>query len=79
MEIVRLSWLINRVVNTIRSWLDVHYLEAQDAHILNRVERFVESVAAEGSQITAKQLTNLVARRVCLLCCSAWMIHCAIV
>jgi hypothetical protein len=57
-------WLMIRVVNTIRSWLDVHYLEDQDASILDRVDQFVDALTAEGSGMMAKQLTNLVIRRV---------------
>jgi son of sevenless-like protein len=55
---------MNRVVNTIRSWIDVHYLEEQDAAMLDRVEEFATALSAEGSLTMGKQLANLVARRV---------------
>lgn len=53
-----------RVVNTIRSWLDTHYIEVQDAPILERVEKFAEDLQNEGAQTMSKQLQGLVARKV---------------
>lgn len=55
-----------RVVNTIRSWLDTHYIEVQDAPILERVEKFAEDLQNEGSQTMSKQLQGLVARKASL-------------
>jgi hypothetical protein len=55
--------MTNRVVNTIRSWLDTHYIEIQDAPILERVEKFAEDLQSEGSQTMSKQLQGLVARK----------------
>lgn len=52
-----------RVVNTIRSWLDTHYIEVQDAPILERVEKFAEDLQNEGAQTMSKQLQGLVARK----------------
>lgn len=56
--------LISRVVNTLRNWLDVHYLEDQDASMLDRIDQFTEALHAEGSVTMATQLSNLVIRRV---------------
>jgi son of sevenless-like protein len=69
--------LIRRVVNTLRNWLDVHYLEDQDASMLDRVDRFTEALHAEGSVTMATQLSNLVIRRVSLSClvCQACADH----
>jgi hypothetical protein len=55
------------VINTIRNLLDIHYLEDQDASMLDRVEQFVEALHAEGATTMATQLSNLVTRRVRLL------------
>lgn len=52
-----------RVVNTIRSWLDTHYIEVQDKPILERVEKFAEGLENEGTQTMSKQLYGLVARK----------------
>ena len=52
------------MVNTLRNWLDVHYLEDQDASMLDRVDQFTEALHAEGSVTMATQLSNLVIRRV---------------
>jgi len=58
------SSLTFRVINTIRNLLDIHYLEDQDASMLDRVEQFVEALHAEGATTMATQLSNLVTRRV---------------
>jgi len=58
------SQLTSRVINTIRNLLDIHYLEDQDASMLDRVEQFVEALHAEGATTMATQLSNLVTRRV---------------
>ncbi|ORY35356.1 hypothetical protein BCR39DRAFT_3332 [Naematelia encephala] len=53
-----------RVSNTIRSWLDVHYLEAEDAPILDRIEHFAGvTLVANGSELLSKQLLTLVQRK----------------
>jgi son of sevenless-like protein len=54
------------VSNTIRSWLDVHYLAAEDADVLDRIEEFASTTLLDnGSELLSKQLVLLVRRRVC--------------
>ena len=54
-----------RVSNVLRSWLDVHFLEAEDAVVLDPIENFASTtMAAEGSELLSRQLVALVQRRV---------------
>jgi len=62
--VARDSELTSRVINTIRNLLDIHYLEDQDASMLDRVEQFINALHAEGATTMATQLSNLVTRRV---------------
>jgi hypothetical protein len=57
----------------IRNLLDIHYLEDQDASMLDRVEQFTVALHAEGATTMATQLSNLVTRRVSShhVCCQA--------
>lgn len=51
--------------NVIRSWLDVHYLEAQDVEVLDDVEEFAATTLLQnGSELMSRQLITLVQRRV---------------
>ena len=61
------------MINTIRNLLDIHYLEDQDASMLDRVEQFVEALHAEGATTMATQLSNLVTRRVSPLSLDIYM------
>lgn len=56
---------MDRVANTIRSWLDTHYISEEDEGILDRVEEFARTtLLTNGSELLSKQLLNLVDRRV---------------
>jgi son of sevenless-like protein len=56
---------MSRVANVIRSWLDVHYLEAQDVEVLDDVEEFASTTLLQnGSELLSRQLVSLVQRRV---------------
>ena len=53
-----------RVSNTIRAWLDTHYI-AEDRPILDRIAEFaLTTLVANGSELLSKQLLALVKRRV---------------
>ena len=60
--------LTSRVMNVIRNWLDIHYLEDQDASMLDRGDQFTEALHADGFATMATQLSNLVIRRVSRFC-----------
>ena len=55
-------------MNVIRNWLDIHYLEDQDASMLDRGDQFTEALHADGFATMATQLSNLVIRRVSRFC-----------
>ncbi len=57
--------MLRRVANTIRSWLDVHYVEVEDLPVLPRIAEFARTtLIANGSELLSKQLLALVQRRV---------------
>ncbi|GMK58437.1 hypothetical protein CspeluHIS016_0504690 [Cutaneotrichosporon spelunceum] len=53
-----------RVANTLKTWLEHHYIEEQDRNALDVVEDFATTtLMANGSELLSKQLLQLVDRR----------------
>ena len=56
-------WLMSSVFNTVRLWLENHYLE-EDSKLLDRFEDFANLLLSNGSPTMSKQLGAIVQRRV---------------
>lgn len=60
------------MANTLKTWLEHHYMEEQDRNALDVVEDFATTtLMANGSDLMSKQLLQLVDRRVSVECCYA--------
>lgn len=51
------------VANTLKAWLDNHYVEKEDSNVLNMIEDFTKVLMANGNELISRQLQALVERK----------------
>lgn len=61
-----ITWLIYRVFNIFKTWLDQYFNEEEDPEVLNKIETFAEEVLARDTQVKMpyQVLLRAVQRRV---------------